>query len=186
MTDSGTELGMRVQEARQLRGMSLRALATQAGVSSSFLSQLENNKTSANISTIRKLAQALGMTLAELLEGSSGHVRGVLRAADRPAYPSGSGSTKYVLTRAPVRNLEVYVAEFEPGGSTGDEPYAHGKSQEIFVVLKGEVEIQLGTEAHLMQTGDSIEYLSSVPHKVTNVGEVVAEVMWVTSPPTEE
>ncbi|GAB3119384.1 helix-turn-helix domain-containing protein [Glaciibacter psychrotolerans] len=184
MTEVEVHLGRRIAEFRELRGLTLRGLAANAGVSSSFLSQLENSRASASISSMRKISEALGVSVADLLGSHNGHARGVVRAQDRPEYPSGAGSTKFVIAQPPMRNLEIYKGVFEPGGSTGDDLYSHGKSQEIFIVLHGTVELSLGTEVIRMNADDSIEYLSSVPHRVINVGDGQAEVMWVTSPPT--
>ena len=84
-----------------------------------------------------------------------------------------------------MRNLEVYSGVFEPAGATGDDAYTHGNSQEIFIVIRGEIELELGGEIHRLAAGDSIEYLSSVPHKASNIGSETAEVIWITSPPTD-
>ncbi|WGW12029.1 cupin domain-containing protein [Saxibacter everestensis] len=178
-------LGQRVRAARLLRDMPLRKLAASAGVSSSFLSQLENDLSSASISSLKKIAESLGVTTAELIDGSTSHSRGVLRSIDRPHYQAGDGVNKYLLTPPPLRNLEVYFGTIDADGSTGDEPYTHGNSQELFVCLKGSVLLHLGHEQHTLLTGDSIEFLSSSPHKVVNVGSDVAEVLWVCSPPTD-
>ena len=35
-----------------------------------------------------------------------------------------------------------------------------------------------------LEQGDSIDYRSSTPHRVTNAGDDVAEVLWVISPPS--
>jgi len=42
------------------------------------------------------------------------------------------------------------------GGSTGAEQYAHGDSEELFVVLSGKVRLELGDGVHELETGDSI------------------------------
>jgi len=59
--------------------------------------------------------------------------------------------------------LEVFVGEIDPGGSTGAEQYAHGDSEELFVVLSGKVRLELGDGVHELETGDSIGYWSSTP-----------------------
>ncbi|RGE23269.1 helix-turn-helix domain-containing protein [Leucobacter sp. wl10] len=181
--DEDTELGLRVATFRQLRGMSLRTLAAAAGVSSSFLSQLENGRTNASIASLRKIAGALGVSPAQLLDSGAGHTRGVLRAADRPHVPL-EGAEKYVISLPPLRNLEVYSGLFSPGSSTGAEPYAHGNGQEIFVVVSGSVVLELGGERYSLDKDDSIEFLSSVPHRVVNETDRTAEVIWICSPPT--
>jgi mannose-6-phosphate isomerase-like protein (cupin superfamily) len=89
-----------------------------------------------------------------------------------------------LLTPKPFHSLEVVVARFEAGGSTGDEPYTHGDSEELLVVVEGDVHVQLGTEIHELATGDSVHYQSSTPHRVSNPGGETAEVMFVISPPS--
>ncbi|WP_025135123.1 cupin domain-containing protein [Leucobacter sp. PH1c] len=184
MTDDH-QLGQRVAGFRELRGMSLRALAAAAGVSSSFLSQLENGRTNASVASLRKIAAALGVSPAQLLDDTAAHTRGVLRAADRPTLPL-DGAAKHVVALPPLRNLEVYAGRFAPGGSTGSEAYVHGNSQEILIVTDGEAVLELGGERYVMRTDDSIEFLSSVPHRVLNESEHPAAVLWINSPPTPD
>ncbi len=183
--DATEQLGIRVAEFRQLRGLSLRQLAASAGVSISFLSQLENGRTNASIATLRKLATALGITPVHLLESRSTHTAGVLKASDRPTIEL-DGATKYVLSTPPVRSLEVYAGHFSPGSSTGPEAYIHGDAQEMFIVIRGRVVLQLGDNEYTLSEGDSIEYRSSVPHRVYNPFKQKAEVLWINTPPTSE
>jgi mannose-6-phosphate isomerase-like protein (cupin superfamily) len=89
-----------------------------------------------------------------------------------------------MLTPRPLEHLQVVLGELDAGGSTGDEPYTHGDSEELLVVLAGIVSLQLGTEMFELATGDSIDYRSSTPHRLTNIGGDVAEVMWIISPPS--
>lgn len=179
------ELGTRVEQLRKLRGLSLRALASSAGVSYSFLSQLENGRTNASVSSLRKIAQALGISPAQLLDSSPHHTRGVLKAAARPSLPL-DGAEKYVIALPPLTNLEVYAGVFEPGGSTGPEAYLHGNSQEILIVTAGSVTLELGDERYHLEQDDSIEFLSSVPHRVYNDSAERASVIWINSPPTPD
>lgn len=184
-TPADSDLGARVAAFRSLRGMSLRALAAAAGVSSSFLSQLENGHTNASVASLRKVAAALGVSPAQLLDDSAVHTRGVLRAADRPTLPL-DGAEKYVVALPPLRNLEVYAGHFAPGGSTGPEPYSHGTSQEMLIVTSGTVTLELGAERYILETDDSIEFVSSIPHRVLNESREHAAVLWINSPPTPD
>ena len=179
------ELGSRVALLREVRGMSLRALATSAGVSSSFLSQLENGRTNASVASLRKIAAALGVSPAQLLDDSPTHTRGVLSADRRPTLPL-EGAQKFVLSLPPLRNLEVYAGVFEPGGNTGGDLYTHGQSQEMLIVTEGEIVLQLREERFAMSVDDSIEFLSSVPHRVMNESDAQARVIWINSPPTPD
>ncbi|WP_416443609.1 helix-turn-helix domain-containing protein [Leucobacter sp. HNU] len=186
MTDHEDDLGPRVASFRELRGMSLRALAAAAGVSTSFLSQLENGRTNASVASLRKIAGALGVSPAELLDERAAHTRGVLRADRRPRLEGALGVEKFVLSLPPLRNLEVYAGEFAPGASTGAHPYTHGNAQEMFVVIDGTVVFELGGERFEMSRDDSIEFLSSVPHRIVNESDAEARVIWINSPPTPD
>ena len=179
------QLGQFVSQFRKLRGLSVRGLAAAAGVSSSFVSQLENGRTNASVSSLRKLASALGVTPAELLDGKNGHTRGILRAENRPHLPL-EGADKYVVSMPPMRNLEVYAGHFAPGGSTGDDAYVHGNAQEIIVVTTGTIVVQLAGEDYVLHRNDSIEFLTSVPHLIRNDSSEEAEILWVMSPPTPD
>lgn len=183
-TEIEESLGSRVRAARELRGLTLRRLATMAGLSSGFLSQLENDRSNASVASLRNLATALGVSAAELIEGRIKDSRGVLRKSERPRIHMSDGLTKLSLTRPPLRNLEIYTGDIEPGGSTGGEHYAHGNAQEFVMCLRGNIELAVGDEKHLLEAGDSIEYLSSTEHGLRNIGEDTAEVLWVISPPT--
>jgi mannose-6-phosphate isomerase-like protein (cupin superfamily) len=72
----------------------------------------------------------------------------------------------------------------DPGGSTGPTQYRHGDSEEVLLVLRGRVRVELAEEVHLLATGDSIVFASSTPHRVANEGDGEAELVWVNSPPT--
>ncbi len=58
---------MLVRHIRQENGLSLRALAAMAGMSYPYLCNVENGKADPSLSTLRKLAKALGVTVIDLL-----------------------------------------------------------------------------------------------------------------------
>lgn len=178
------DVGERLREIRQQRRETLRTVADRSGLSESFLSQVERGRSNASIASLRRIAEALGVTVADLFEPNGPRSARVLRRGDRPALNFGVLGRKLLLTPRPMQALEVFVGELDVGGSTGVEPYSHGDSEELFVVLGGSVQLELGGELHELETGDSIVYRSSVPHRITNVGDHLAEAMWVITPPS--
>src|SRR5207244_10836134 len=103
---------------------------------------------------------------------------------ERPALSFGVLGKKLLLTPRPLHHLEVFAGELEVGGSTGAEPYAHGDSEELFVVLSGTVQLELGGELLELDAADSIEYRSWTPHRISNTGQAIAEAIWIISPPS--
>src|SRR3954451_12798371 len=178
------DVGERLRDLRRLRRATLRTIAERAGVSESFLSQVERGRTSASIASLRRIAGALNVSVADLFEPGGPPQPRVLRRAERPSLSFGVLGRKHLLTPRPLQHLEVFGGELDRGGSTGGEPYAHGDSEELFVVLSGHVQLELGGDVHELEPGDSIDYRSSTPHRVNNIGEERAEVMWIISPPS--
>jgi transcriptional regulator with XRE-family HTH domain len=177
------ELGERIRSIRRLRRRTLKEIASAAQVSESFLSQLERGRANATIATLQRLSTALGIEVSDLFATEEPRPR-VQRREAREFVAWGLLGRKALLTPKPFHSLEVVVARFEPGGSTGDEPYTHGDSEELLIVVEGQVHVQLGTEVHQVHAGDSVHYQSSTPHRVSNVGDEAAEVLFVISPPS--
>ncbi|MGX8012210.1 helix-turn-helix domain-containing protein [Mesorhizobium sp. ORM8.1] len=177
-------LGMRLKSLRLARRLSLRDLAEATGTSASFISQLERGLTGASTASLNQMASALGVSVAMLFAESTAQSHGVLRRSERPSLPPGDGCRKMLLSRPPLSDMEVYVGEFDIGGSTGPEQYTHGDAHEMLIVLRGVVEVWLGEARHILEEGDSVEYTTSTPHRTENVGSGRAEVMWVIAPPT--
>jgi transcriptional regulator with XRE-family HTH domain len=178
------DVGERLRLIRTARRCTLREVAERAGLSESFLSQVERGRTSASISSLRRIADGLGISIADLFETGGPAEPRVLRRADRPSLAFGILGRKMLLTPRPLHHLEVFTGELEVGGSTGAEPYAHGDSEELFVVLRGTVRLELGADEHELAPGDSIRYWSSTPHRISNANDEPAEVMWIISPPS--
>ena len=178
------DVGERLRELRRIRRATLRQIADRSGLSESFLSQVERGRSSASIASLRKIAEALGVSMADLFEPGGVPGPRVLRRDERPALSFGILGRKLLLTPKPLHHLEVFAGELEVGGSTGEQPYAHGDSEELFVVISGSVQLELGGELFELEQGDSIDYRSSMPHRVSNTGRERAEVMWIISPPS--
>lgn len=177
-------LGMRLKSLRLARRLSLRELAEATGTSASFISQLERGLTGASTASLNQMASALSVSVAMLFEESTAQNHGVLRRSERPSLPPSDGCRKMLLSRPPLSDMEVYVGEFDIGGSTGPDRYTHGDAHEMLVVLRGVVEVSLGEARHVLEEGDSIEYTTSTPHRSENIGSGRAEVMWIIAPPT--
>src|SRR5690242_10654760 len=107
------DVGERLRSIRTLRRCTLRSVADRAGVSESFLSQVERGKSSASIASLRRIAGALGVNVADLFEPSGLPAPRVLRRGERPSLAFGVLGTKRLLTPRPLQHLEVFVGELD-------------------------------------------------------------------------
>jgi len=182
--DTIRQVAERLHRLRKANRLSLRQLGEATATSASFLSQLERGLTGASTATLIRISNVFGTSISELFAGTETGQDPVLRRGRRPALPLMNGQRKTLLSRRPLTHFEIYLSEFEAGGSSGAEQYAHGDSHEMLFILHGRVRLDLGPASHVLEDGDCTEYASSVPHRVTNIGDGPAEVLFVISPPT--
>ncbi len=62
-------LGGKIRKLRKERSLTLKQLANKTALSVSLISQIELGKSAASVSTLRKLATALGVTMSYLFDG---------------------------------------------------------------------------------------------------------------------
>ncbi len=154
-------IGSHVRRLRTERALSLRELARQTDFSASFMSQLENGQVSPSISSMEKIASALGVTMGEFFAVAAQGEGGIIvRAADRAAIGSRWSSAE-IEALSPMRasqRLEPVLITLLPGGRSGKHPYPHPREEFAFVV-EGRVSLTLGPERHALATGDAVMIL---------------------------
>jgi transcriptional regulator with XRE-family HTH domain len=184
MTATELQLGPRIRSLRQARHVTLRELAERAGVTESFLSQVEREVTSPSIASVQRIARALDLGIADLFVDEAPLGR-VVRKADRRrvVYP-GLNATDEFLTSGRSGRLQVILTTLEPGGGTGEEAYTHESDEEVVIVLEGRLELWVGDEHHLLEQGDSITHSSRQPHHNRNPGPSRTVVLFCSTPPS--
>jgi transcriptional regulator with XRE-family HTH domain len=77
-------IGERLREARVRRGLSVRGLARDIGVSASLISQVETEKSKPSVSTLYAITTALGISIEDLFDvnGLAGQGRSAIPASD--------------------------------------------------------------------------------------------------------
>jgi transcriptional regulator with XRE-family HTH domain len=178
------QLGARIRALRQARRLTLRDVSARAGVTESFLSQVERDVTSPSIATVQRLAHALDLSIAQLFAEEPATGRVVRREARRRvAYP-GLKAVDEFLTSNMAGKLQVILSTIEPGGGTGAEPYTHDSDEEVVVVLAGVLDLWVGDEHYVLREGDAITFPSRLPHWNMNHGDEPAVVLFCVTPPS--
>ncbi len=80
-------VGERLREARQRRGVSVRSLARELGVSASLISQIETGKSQPSVSTLYAMTTALGISVEDVFAS-------VPASEVRPARPRRSAGCR--------------------------------------------------------------------------------------------
>jgi XRE family transcriptional regulator, regulator of sulfur utilization len=154
-------VGMQVRRLRTARGLSLRELARQAVFSASFMSQVENGQVSPSISSMEKIATALGVTMGEFFDAAAQGEGGlIVRATERAAIDSwwSSAEIEALSPMQPNQRLQPVLITLRPGGRSGKHPYPHPR-EEFAIVVEGKLSLTLGPEKHALGPGDAVMIL---------------------------
>lgn len=167
-----TELGQRVaarqRELRRARGWSLDQLAARSGVSRAALSTVETARTNPTIGLLWKVAAALGVPFAELLEEPRAPAT-VLRRADMHPLRSADGrvASRSLVPAGASPFVELYELVLAPRARHVAEAHAGGV-REIVVVLAGALRVVVGDHTYELATGDSVSFAADRPHAYEN------------------
>jgi transcriptional regulator with XRE-family HTH domain len=165
-----TRLGGAIRALRREHGLTLVQLATAAGLSQPFLSQVELGRSRPSMRSLFRIAEALGTTQQALL-GS---------AAPAPVPIAGGAGGGRLLLHDPGG---ADVTEFADLAAEFAEFYAHPR-HELLYVVQGTVELELGDdEPDRTRLGprESVGYSGLVPHRFRRVGEDPCVVVMVHS-----
>jgi len=173
-------IGPRLRKARQQRGMTLEQVASEAGLTKSFLSLLERDATSASVGSLQRICAVLGVHIAELIEPTG---QSILRKEARtPISFGGSGVVDYVLTPPDERRLQVFETHLKPGGSVG-ELFTADIDIDLIYVLEGELEFEFGDRTVTLNAGDALTFSPREPHTWRNPSQTDPTVLIIATTP---
>lgn len=174
-------VGARLRAVRQASGLTLAAVAEQAGLTKGFLSRLERDEVSPSVASLVSVCGVLGIGVGQLFEPP---VTSLVRAADAPSITfGGRGLREVLLTAGTQRDLQVIRSVVDPGGGGGDELYALACEVEFVHVLRGRLELRLPGEAVVLHAGDAFTMPGATPHTWVNPSTTeTCEVLWALTP----
>lgn len=145
-----SELGQRVRDARTLRGLSRKLLSQSSGLSERYIAQLESGRGNVSIILLRRVANAMGVRLDDLIVGPEGLPEWrVIRDLLLRASPTQIADVKNVLSGPahhddPTPSRRVALVGFRGAGkSTLGRACAERLGWE-FVELNSEIERENG------------------------------------------
>lgn len=176
-------IGNRIRELRKAHKMTVRELATAAGVSTGLVSQVERGLTDPSLETLRRLSAALGLPLFDLFRQDEAEEVALVRRERRIQVRSPQGGIEYTRVSAASARLEVLEGTLEPGGASSDARYSH-PSEECVLLLSGSLVVEAGDGRYELGPGDSCTFDSRVPHRYVNEGDEAARFLVSVTPPS--
>lgn len=176
------DLGSRLRELRRRQKMTLEELGKRSGLTSSFLSQIERNITSPSVKSLREIAAALNTKVGRLFEEERSRDFILLKKDKRKMIANDEFKSRYEVLASGLLDIrmEPSLLILNVGGKM-EKRSATLDGEEFGFVLKGKVELVRGAERFLMETGDSIYFRGIKSHKIVNIGNSEANLLWIVS-----
>lgn len=174
-------LGDRLRTIRESKGITLDELSNRTGLTKSFLSQVERDKSNPSITSLRQIVIQLNIPMASLfLESGPSNI--VVRRDKRKKFRLPDSALDFEMLVPDLnRKLEVVRVIAPRGGSS--EFMAH-EGEECGYVVNGKIKLTVGSETYVLESGDSACYPSTIPHTWVNIADGETELIWIITPPS--
>jgi transcriptional regulator with XRE-family HTH domain len=175
-------IGPKLRSLRKSAGLSLQQLAEQSDVSAAAIHKIEQSGMVPTITTLLKLAGALGRPVAYFVEEEEIGSDPTVHTADgqqRSIYTSHTGIDLAGISGTyDMFNIAAARATVEPGASSGEKPLEH-PGEELVYVLEGQLEFTVAGKPFLLQARDALHFRTVQPHTWHNPGSVPAVAVWM-------
>jgi len=179
-------LGATVRTTRKRLGLSVQALAEQAGVSFGLVSELERGLGNPSLQSIHRIAAALGLSPGQLFDPPAEPVTVI--PADRrhvlPPLPDAATSPqalRELLTPRGESTLQLIRSTLPPHFSNEHRPFRHIGTESV-TVERGSLIVVHGSDRFELGEGDTATYVCSVPHWWANGGDTDTVVLGAVTP----
>ncbi|MBK0326859.1 cupin domain-containing protein [Rhodobacteraceae bacterium F11138] len=187
------DIGGRLKVMRETRGLTQRDLAARAGLTNGAISQIEQNKSSPSVASLKRLLDAIPMTMSEFFsEFEENGAAKYFYSADEltelsPQDGSRVNGTPPVSLRqvgdASRHALQMLHETYPPGADTGPDLISH-EGEEAGVVVSGIIEITVQDQARVLNPWDGYLFDSRLPHRFRNIGDSDCVIISACTPPT--
>ena len=111
-------LGSKLKAKREEKGYTLKQTAEISGLSIGFISQVENGQTEPSLSSLKKLAMALGLKLGDLFaQDAAEHI--LVKKGEGKQLKIDSFVCCELLASSINKTMEPMIKVIEPGGESG-------------------------------------------------------------------
>ena len=168
---------------RQQQGLSMDELSRKAGVSKSMLSQIERAQANPTVAVVWRLANALGVPMAELLGNTAVPERAAIALVGAHATPSlrnpdGSCELRILGPLELAGQFEWYALTLQPGGALESDAHEAGTREHLSAV-SGHIEVSAGGAVQRLKPGETARYDADQPHTIRNTGKSLASAWMV-------
>lgn len=178
-TDSGADasvineaLSAAVRQYRSQKKMSLDELSRLAGVSKGMLVEIEACRANPSIALLCRLAAAMGVSVADIVNVASSPCVRIITAEDIPCLWRGElgGSARLLAGTSGPDMVELWEWKMHPGETFETGSHATG-THELLHVVQGSLHLTVGEESFTIGKGAAAVARTDKPHSYTCEGD---------------
>lgn len=181
--ETTVNVAQQIRMLRERRNLSQRALAEASGLSRNTLSLLERGQTSPTVSTLKRIATALGVDLNAFFNPFEQLNIVHVKSDKRLHLQLSHGSMADLGVGMVDRLVTPLVLQLDPGARSGP-PLSHD-GQDFIYCLSGEVLYTVNGQAFVLEPGDSLFFDGHLPHGFQSIGPEITKVLIVLSTPRD-
>jgi transcriptional regulator with XRE-family HTH domain len=174
---SAVELGRRIKMLRIGRGMTLKDLEERGGISATHVSEIERGKASPTIGALGKIAAALGLRPAALVEPRLLPDVSVRRARDTEGLPVHWGGATIMPLTGATQDASLGLHLFTLPIARDIALQHRHDGEEWVTVVSGVAEIRIEGRPFVLREGDSLHFHASRQHAYANLGSSPATLL---------
>ncbi|MDO9566310.1 MAG: XRE family transcriptional regulator [Candidatus Desulfaltia sp.] len=167
------DIGKKIKSLREEKGLSIDEVSKLTGFDSELLTSIEKNEVQPQLGTVIKLSKALDGAFSRLVSGVGDRFYSVTRKDDQKIVSkstSKKGKKKLYTYRslAPEvkgRHMEAMIVKLE---ENPEKELSVHDGEEFIYIIDGVAALKIGEEYFDLKPGDSVYYLSTVPHQITS------------------
>jgi transcriptional regulator with XRE-family HTH domain len=173
------KVGQALRAIRITRGLSINELARESDLSASFLSQVETGQSDLSVGRLVRVAQALGVSPADILNVPAPDEKPVVRAAERVKLPmAAKGVHVFMLASSLDKKRTFSYVEQEPRAAI-QMPVRNRGSEYFVFVIEGALRLEyMSGEVLVLEAGDSTSHISDDWRLVANDSDSVTTYIW--------
>lgn len=169
------EVAARIKELRHIEGISKITMAKLTGVSVEEYAACEDGTHDLSFAFIYRCALAFKVNVTDIIEGSSPKLKSytVTKKGMGTEIQKAHGMVYYSLASDFKDRVSepLYVkCKYDENAERKEIELTTHDGQELDLVIKGSMKIQIGSHTEILTAGDSIYYDSSTPHGMIAVG----------------
>lgn len=175
------KVGKKLRAVRKNKKITLSELSKLTGLSVSFISQVERNVSSITITSLKKIADELGISMHEIFEIDQ-EDEFIRNKENQVTWHMGNDVISHtrVSGKFESRKLEGLIYKIEPH-SSDTEVFSHS-GEELHYILNGTASVTIEDDVYKVQKGETIHFPSTLPHMIMNASDEVLEVLCVLTP----